>query len=246
MSSNNSTAADTTTSGLTNETGRSNTSGRGGGGRGRGRGGRAGGRGHGRTTSLRPRSSGFKGTTPEMNGNVFECYDEQTDRRQYAKTIEALEGYVKKGLKYAEDLAPLFAPEMKLPTLEKPTKPGEGADETDLAIWNEEVRDYAKRKRVLRGNLAAIHAVIWGQCSEAMKAKVKSLDGYSDSVAADNCEWLLNNIKAVTMQFDAKHNGYISMLDATASFLNCRQQQGQSADNYLEAVSYTHLTLPTT
>ncbi|KAI2492643.1 hypothetical protein MHU86_21919 [Fragilaria crotonensis] len=218
MSSNSSTAADTTTSGLTTDTGRSNPPGRTGG-RGRGRGGRGGGRGHARSTASRPRSSGFKGTTPEKNGNVFECYDEQTDRRQYMKTLEALEGYAKKTLKYAEDLSPLFASEMKLPVLEKPARPGEEADETDIAIWNEDVRDYAKRKRVLRGNLAAIHAVIWGQCSESMKAKVKSLDGYADSVANDNCEWLLNNIKAVTMQFDAKHNGYISMLDATASFL---------------------------
>ena len=97
-----------------------------------------------------------------MNGNVFECYDEQTDRRQYAKTVEALEGYAKKTLKYAEDLATLFATEMRLPSLEKPMRPGTDADETDLAIWNEDIRDYAKRKRVLRGNLAALQAVIWG------------------------------------------------------------------------------------
>ena len=171
-----------------------------------------------------------------MNGHVFECYDEQTDRRQYTKTVEALMEYAKKNLKCAEDLKPLFATEMKTPTLAKPTKPGATADEVDLAIWNEEVRDHAQRKRVLRGNLAAIQAVIWGQCSEAMKAKIKSLDGYENSMADDDCEWMLKNIKAVTMQFDAKHNGYISMLDATAAFLNCRQQQGQSADSYLEAL----------
>jgi hypothetical protein len=69
-----------------------------------------------------------------------------------------------------------------------------------------------------------------------MKAKMKSLDGYEQSVTDDDCEWMLKNIKAVTMQFDAKHNGYISMLDATAGFLNCRQQQGQTADSYLEAL----------
>jgi hypothetical protein len=111
------------------------------------------GRSHSRGTggTFRQRISSFKGTTPEMNGNVFECYDEQTDCRQYMKTIEAL--------KYAEDLAPLFAAKMKIPTLEKPTRLGEEADKTDIAIWNEDVRDYAKRKRVLCGNLAAIHAV---------------------------------------------------------------------------------------
>jgi hypothetical protein len=31
---------------------------------------------------------------------------EQSDRRQYAKTLEALEGYVKKNLKFADDIAP--------------------------------------------------------------------------------------------------------------------------------------------
>ena len=44
-----------------------------------------------------------------MNANVFECYEEQSDRRQYSKTLEALESYVKKSLKYSEDLASLFA-----------------------------------------------------------------------------------------------------------------------------------------
>ena len=238
MSSANSAAAETTFSGLTNETGRSNSTARGRG-RGHGRGGNRGGtrgqgRGHGPT---RPRSSGFKGTNAEIHGNVFECYDEPTDRRQFMKTVEALVGYVKKDLKYAEDLAPLLGTEMRLSTLEKPMKPvGEEVDETDLAIWNEDVRDYSKRKRVLRGNLAAIHTVIWEQCSEAMKSKVKSLDGYKESAESNDCAWLLHNIRAVTMQFDAKHDGYISMLDAIANFVNCRHQQGQSVDHYLEAL----------
>jgi hypothetical protein len=52
----------------------------------------------------------FKVATDTMNGNVFECYNEQSDRRQYAKSIEALEGYVKKNLEFSEDVAVLFAP----------------------------------------------------------------------------------------------------------------------------------------
>ena len=59
-----------------------------------------------------------------MNANVFECFEEHGDRRQYVKTIEALEGYMKKTMKYSEDLAPLFAPEMTLPSIEYPKDPG--------------------------------------------------------------------------------------------------------------------------
>ena len=175
-----------------------------------------------------------------MGGNVFECYEEQTDRRQYAKTVEALEGHAKKTMKYPQDLAPLFAGECKLPVLEKPPRPAKVGDkepdEADLEIWKEDLRDLSKRKRVLRGSLSAIHAVIWGQCSEAMKARVKSLPEYDERTACDDCEWLLRNINAITMQFDSRHNGYIAMLDATAGFLNFRQQQHQSVSNYLETL----------
>jgi hypothetical protein len=32
----------------------------------------------------------------QMNDSVFECFEEQGNRRQYVKTVEALKGYVKK------------------------------------------------------------------------------------------------------------------------------------------------------
>jgi hypothetical protein len=63
-----------------------------------------------------------------MNGNVFECHEEQTDRRQYAKTLEALQGYVKKNLKFADDIAPLFATTMTEPQIVKPINSGEPTD----------------------------------------------------------------------------------------------------------------------
>jgi hypothetical protein len=112
-----------------------------------------------------------------MNANVFECYEEQSDRRQYSKTLEALESYVKKSLKYSEDLASLFAESMATPKIDKPGEPDASATETDKMIHIEEVREYVKRARTLKSNAATVYAVAWGQCSEAMKAKIKSITG---------------------------------------------------------------------
>jgi hypothetical protein len=78
----------------------------------------------GRKQPSRTQTTTFKGLTTKMHGNVFECYKEQTDRRQYAKTLEALESHAKKTLKFAEDLAPLFAETMAKPTLTMPADPG--------------------------------------------------------------------------------------------------------------------------
>ena len=161
-----------------------------------------------------------------MNANVFECYEEQSDRRQYSKTLEALESHVKKSLKYSEDLAPLFAETMATPTIAKPGEPDASATKTEEMIHVEEVKEYVKRTRTLKSNMATVYAVVWEQCSKAMKAKLKSLTGYKEKAEANDCYWLLKQIKAVTLQFDEKRNVFISLLDARTSFLNCKQKQG--------------------
>jgi hypothetical protein len=94
--------------------------------------------------------------------------------------MEALEAYCSKNLKFAEDLSPLFDEEMGEPTLETPVELDANASAVEKAIWNEELREFVKRKSAFKGNLAAVQAIILGQCSEAMKDKLKSLDTYKD------------------------------------------------------------------
>ena len=172
-----------------------------------------------------------------MNGHVFECYEEQSDRRQYSKTLEALESHVTTSLKYSEDLATLFAETMATPEIDMPTEPVALASKTEEMIYvEEEKKEFVKRSRQIKSNLATVHAIVWGQCSKAMKAKVKSMTGYKEKAEASDCYWLLKQIKAVTLQFDEKRNVFISLLDARTSFLNCQQKQGQSADEYLETL----------
>jgi len=46
----------------------------------------------------------------------------------------------------------------------------------------------------------------------------------------------VKQIKAVTLQFDEKKNGFISLLDARTSFLTCKQGPQQTPDAYLETL----------
>lgn len=169
-----------------------------------------------------------------MNGHVFECAFEQGDKRQYAKTVEALEGYAKKNLKFSEDFASLFAFEPTEPTIEKPVDLPPDHSSTDEMIWKEEIKAYVNRTGILRSNLAAIFAVALGQCSDAMKAKLRSLKEYETRYKKNDCLWLLKNILSITLQFDQRRNGYLAIMDAHQNFLNCKQAQDQSTEEYLE------------
>ena len=107
-------------------------------------------------------------------------------------------------------------------------------DQLEMLIWNEEMKEYVKQNRELQSNLVTIFTIMWGQCSEAMKAKVKLMDKYEEKSAENDCTWLLQQIRAVTLQFDSKRNPFLSLLDAQASFLSYRQGQHQTPDSYLD------------
>ena len=90
--------------------------GKGGGRKGAGRGGRGTGRDGNHSSTTR---SIFKGNTVKMNGHVFQCYSEHGQKKQFAKTVEALGEYIAKELKHPGDLAPLTQ-DLTLPTVKEP------------------------------------------------------------------------------------------------------------------------------
>jgi len=75
------------------------------------------------------------------------------------------------------------------------------------------VTQFVKQETTLEGNLATINAVAWGQCSEAMKARIKCFDHYQRKTDVNNCLWLLESIRATTLELDEK-NGIMSFIDA--------------------------------
>ena len=104
----------------------------------------------------RPPRTMFKGDTEGMNANVFQCYEEQSDRRQFIKTKDALNAYVKKNLKYNEDLASLFAEEMTLPELDMPEELPEGSTLMETRLWEGELQEFVKRHKCFREKLNSV------------------------------------------------------------------------------------------
>ena len=144
-----------------------------------------------------------------MNGHVFQCSEEQTDQLQYKTTLEALQSHVKKSLKYPRDLALLFALTMAEPVIGMPQKPGVNPRQTEEMIYMEQVKQYVKHESQLACNKAATHVVIWGQCSEAMKARIKTLGNYQTKAEANDCFWLLQKINVSLCDLLVSMNSFV-------------------------------------
>jgi hypothetical protein len=74
-----------------------------------------------------------------MNGHVFQTSEEQPNRVQFKRTMEALEAYAKTKLTFADDLAPLFAFTMGEPEVAMPADIGPNATATMTMIHQERV-----------------------------------------------------------------------------------------------------------
>lgn len=135
---------------------------------------------------------------------------------------------------YTADLAPLFATNMMAPTIARPENIAADSDKVAEMIFAEEVKEFVKRNTTLKSNMGTIFAVAWGQCSEDMKARVKAHKGYDEKALANDCVWLLKQIRSVTLQFHDKRDSFMSLLEAQFGFSSCSQKPSESADEYAD------------
>jgi hypothetical protein len=173
-----------------------------------------------------------------MNAHVFECYEERGDHTQFLKTLEAHGEYAVKNLKYPEDVQLLFREDIVQPFLVEPYDLDNDATRKEEIIWTSTMKSFAWRSEERQSNLTTLYAVIWGQCSEAMRNKLRALDDYELKCATNNCVWILKEIKGFNHQFDTKRNIFLSLLDACISYFNCRQTEHQSNAEYLAVFTF--------
>ena len=170
-----------------------------------------------------------------MNGHVFQCFEERRDPVQFTKTMEALNNYAKRKLK-TTDLGSLFLSPVTQPTIELPADVGANPTDVELLIQREEVKQYVSRTKDLKGHLAALHSVTWGQCSEALKAKLKSLTGFKEKFEGHDCVWLFGKISSVMQKFEETRHAYTSMVVVMNNLSSCRQGPEQIVSDYIDRI----------
>jgi hypothetical protein len=178
----------------------------------------------------------FKGDEPGMNGHVFGCYDEQTNKRQYLLTMSALKQFTMKTYKFAHDLESLFRPTPSNPVIPRPTKPvaraGATVDEVDMLIFNERIKEHVTRLSRLDSNLAAIWSVTYGQCTRAMRDKLDAIPEFEDKYKDKDCLWLFASIRGINMKFDQTRYAHLALLEAFQGLLTIKQTPGQTVNDY--------------
>jgi len=169
-----------------------------------------------------------------MNGHIFQCFNECNDKKQFSKTVEAVGEYIAKKLKYPGDMDSLTK-DLTLPTIPEPEELD--PEETNLlikAIWNKKVTSYCTCTNYLESNLKTAYAVIRGQCSKAMKAKLTSLDDFKTKSHDSDCIWILKENKGITYGFKGQQYIFLSLDNARTNYYAYTQGTDDTIAIYLE------------
>ena len=123
----------------------------------------------------------FKGRCEGLGEHVYDRVGtKQQQAEAFAKTTEEIANYI--GKEYTQGYyVRLSVEEMMLydMDIEKPSDLATGASTLDTEIWKEEVKTFVKTKTTFSSNLKRLYSLIWGQCSDTMKAELESMTGFA-------------------------------------------------------------------
>jgi hypothetical protein len=163
---------------------------------------------------------------------IYDCSDaKQTDL--YTNTTKEIADYVGTNYKYGGDVR-LVIDNLAEPTLKKPSNPSGDADETDRELWKLQVKNFFLRQGHLEENIKMMYSLIWGQCTEAMRAKVQSTQLYSAMSSTFDAVELLKTLKDVVFSFQDQKYGPQALAEAKKRFSLLTQDKHMTCQHYLE------------
>lgn len=173
----------------------------------------------------------FKGKVDKMDGNVFQLSEESRKGNQFTKTLEALEDYATTELDHAVDLAPLFEIPSVDATIPEPNDEAPiGSDgkrvtrDHRLYIdWKYQCENYNTRKAALTANKKKLFTSIILQCSQSVKSKVESTDGYDTAKSSHDCNWLLTLLRNICHKFEQTESRFVALINAKIAIFSFRQ-----------------------
>jgi len=180
--------------------------------------------------SFIPRTPKFTGRTEEIKYDVFEVPDGKNPE-QFNKTLEAISDYIlkeyKNGIACSQSVR-----DMIVVNITEPSKPEDFNDPVQLAIFNEEVREFVQQRKWFKGQLNSAYGLILGQCSPSMKCAIESHRDYKTFRKEGNPIELLKAIQEISHGCESHRYLPLQLYEAKKRLFQLTQKQGQSLQEY--------------
>jgi hypothetical protein len=186
--------------------------------------------------------STFKSKVTKLEEDMFDV-GASSDPARFSKSLKAIEMYKQKTYEMPGNIIKSIK-QMKCPTLAFPAKPTKATcvdennlfyeDEYEMAkfTWKEEYKATLYRKEKYKENELNAWALIYDQCSPALKNKLEGTSRYDTSKKDNDVVALLMMIRSYCCQFNTLNDEYMLIVGAIKNLLYFFQKTTQANADY--------------
>lgn len=182
----------------------------------------------------------FRGKHKDLQGWIY-LYDTAARAYQYNKTTEAITDWVKMNLKFPMDIwramTTLKEPDQNKwkPKLPKSTDADTKA--VDDKIFDQQIKKYMERISQYDENNCNVFTIVYGQCDNALQAKLRGQDNWEEVFERNNLVQLMISIKKWLLNQEGSRCP-IAATDATiAAMYKVRQNRHETLTEYKKRFS---------
>jgi hypothetical protein len=181
----------------------------------------------------------FLGRSDDLKGFIYDISNTKGGVA-YTRTTEEIARYVGEKYTTTGSFIRTAILTLNVPAPTRPTAPtGDDADPpvidpVDQEIFREEIRIFVKTKAAIESTMKSLYDLIWGQCSESLRSRLRGYDDYANySTNADSLA-LLKGIRAEMTGFRNKQYLPHSLHQIMRDFYNLSQGNKRSTQEYYD------------
>jgi hypothetical protein len=177
--------------------------------------------------------SAFEGKCDGLKGHVYDCASAAKAADMYTKTTREIAEYVGREYKYSAILVRGIETLVE-PVVPPPDELPDGASALDRRMWEKRIDKIIEQEERLKDITSRAYALVWGQCSEALREKVKAHKDYAKAHEKGSVIELLKVVKTEMFTFQTQKYGPQAMHEAKRRFYMLRQEKYISVQQYYE------------
>ena len=105
------------------------------------------------------------------------------------------------------------------------------------------MKEYYKDRSDLEKLKFVVWTLIWGQCTEIVRKKLKALTNLQEKEKARDIAWLLRNLQKICSKIDDTRHPFITLYEMRKNLLLYRQQDDQTIAEYADELQSVYKTL---
>ena len=138
-------------------------------------------------------------------GAVIGTKTESRTQGSFKVFQEKLVEYIMEKYDHPRDIAPIVRDleDMDLEQHE-PSDPAANASTTKEKMHREKLKRHLNRVEAFEDNKMRVYGLVWGQCTAALQAELRGVQGFKEKDPAYDCLWLLQQVKMISSGVDCE------------------------------------------